>query len=190
MWHKKKRDWLFYLSVTWPLGGPWPFKAAKVPSPSAVSPKVWLCETSFYQNLMKFSKTISIVGQMIPQINNHEQNDALMWTYSLMAIICQLGNPVVFMTSWTHAKKGCLCVSIGLQRPLCVQIANLQFKRVPTGASVDAFTMCSFVKIALLWTSWWYPTVHATLRHNGVNDDRMSRGHHLEKRQSLLMWNK
>ncbi len=42
-----KHDWLLYLSVIWPLGGPWPFKAAKVPSPPAVSLKVWLRETSF-----------------------------------------------------------------------------------------------------------------------------------------------
>ncbi len=100
---------------------------------------------------------------MIPQINAMTKMMRLMWTYSLMAIICQLGNPVVFMTSWTHANKGCLCVSIGLQRPMGVQIGILRFKRVPTGVSVDALTMCSFVKIALLWTSWWYPKVHATL---------------------------
>ncbi len=127
---------------------------------------------------------------MIPQINAMTKMMRLMWTYSLMAIICQLGNPVVFMTSWTHANKGCLCVSIGLQRPMGVQIGNLRFKRVPTGVSVDALTMCSFVKIALLWTSWWYPKVHATLCHSGVTEDHMSRGHHLEQRQSLLMWNK
>lgn len=127
---------------------------------------------------------------MIPQINAMTKMMRLMWTYSLMAIICQLGNPVLFMTSWTHANKGCLCVSIGLQRPMGVQIGNLRFKRVPTGVSVDALTMCSFVKIALLWTSWWYPTVHATLCHSGVTEDHMSRGHHLEQRQSLLMWNK
>ncbi len=30
------------------LGGPWPFKAAKVPRPSAVSLKVWLRETTAY----------------------------------------------------------------------------------------------------------------------------------------------
>ncbi len=29
------------------LGGPWPFKAAKVPRPSAISLKVWLCETIY-----------------------------------------------------------------------------------------------------------------------------------------------
>ncbi len=38
IWNKTKRDWLLYLSVIWPLGGgPWPFKADKVPRPSAVS---------------------------------------------------------------------------------------------------------------------------------------------------------
>ncbi len=37
-------DWLFYLYGL--LDGPWPLKAAKVPRPSAVSLKVWLCETT------------------------------------------------------------------------------------------------------------------------------------------------
>ncbi len=37
--HKTKHDWLLYPSVIQP------FKAAKVPRPSAVSLKVWLCDT-------------------------------------------------------------------------------------------------------------------------------------------------
>ncbi len=41
-----KRDWLLYLSVICLLGGPWPFKVAKAPRPSAVSLKVWLRETN------------------------------------------------------------------------------------------------------------------------------------------------
>ncbi len=45
--HKTKRDWLLYLQSYSLLGGPWPFKAAKVPRPpSAVSLKVWLRETN------------------------------------------------------------------------------------------------------------------------------------------------
>ncbi len=45
MWHKTKHDCLLYLSVIWPLGRPWPFKASKVLRPSAVSLKIWLRET-------------------------------------------------------------------------------------------------------------------------------------------------
>lgn len=52
--------------------------------------------------------------------------------------------------------------------------------------------MHPFVKIALVLTSRWYPTVHATLNHSSVesNEGQKNRGHHLEQRHSLLKWNK
>lgn len=47
--NKTNHDWLLYMSVRWPLGGPSPMKAAMESSygvPSAISLKVWLHVTT------------------------------------------------------------------------------------------------------------------------------------------------
>ncbi len=45
-WQKTNRNWLLYLTIMWPMGGPWLFKAAKVHRPSAISLEVWVHETN------------------------------------------------------------------------------------------------------------------------------------------------
>ncbi len=45
--NKTSCDWLFDMSVKL-MGGPWPMNAAIYSRPSAVSLRVWLCETSTY----------------------------------------------------------------------------------------------------------------------------------------------
>jgi len=70
--NKTNCDWLLYMSVRQPLGGPWPMKAAMESRPSAVSLKVWLRETNvsptranLWNTLQKLAPQTFDVSQLV-----------------------------------------------------------------------------------------------------------------------------